>query len=254
MPSRVRPITRPEVPLVQPGFGGSMSAAQSGVAACARCRELNALTAKKCLFCAAPLPWAIGFPFFEDIVRAEAEVRHFSLELSYLSTDLIDGQITADEWFNQLKRPVVNLHFAQAALARANGDRANALTADAWRVLEETIRTEYVALGTIVTDFKQNADAIRALPPDEEGIHPFVVRTERFSHMGFCTYENMAMWYNRERGHTEARRVCSDPPCCTECAAIAAKGWIKIETMTPLGQTKSNGNCSCALMSRRTAV
>ena len=254
MPSRVRPISRPEVPLVQPSFSGSVSAAQKSVGACTRCRELNALTAKKCLFCAAPLPWAIGFPFFEDVVRAESEVRHFSLKLSYLTVDLVDGQITADEWFNQLKRPVVNLHFAQAALARSNGDRANALTADAWRVLEETIRTEYLALSAMTAEFKAHAEAIRAEPADEEGIHPFVVRCERFSHMGFCTYENMAMWFNFERGHTEARRVCSDPPCCSECEAIAAKGWIRLESMIPLGQTKSNGNCSCALMTRRTAV
>jgi len=83
-------------------------------------------------------------------------------------------------------------------------------------------------------------------------LQPILTWTDHVAASGRCMVENLRVKIAaEEHGHTEARRLVPLGAACADSVALAARGWMPIEQMPPVGRLCGRGmECHCAIATR----
>lgn len=170
-------------------------------------------------------------------------------EMTGLSRQLQDGTLSLARWQQQMQGYVRDLHLLSVAAER--GGWGQMRLEDFGRV-GRILRDEYERLRTFA---RQIADGTQAL----DGT--LLNRTRLYGQAGRVSYHLSERARMAARGFDEARRVLSPADHCRAsdgprpgCVEEAAKGWVSIGEVVPIGAANCLTNCRCYVEYRNTAT
>lgn len=122
---------------------------------------------------------------------------------------------------------------------------------------DETQREIFYAL--MLLQFKRFDDFTAQLDSGKQVLNgTAVMRAGMYGRYGNPLYQNIKLDRGIMQGHDEAMRIlgmnenhCHDATNTPGCIELAAKGWIPIRQMIPLGGATCRGNCLCTIKTRR---
>jgi len=167
-----------------------------------------------------------------------------TLELREITNRFINGQINGQEWYDESARVMKLSYRAAVDIARGDNGEMDDNDNEEWLALALLLllllnRTaEALEKGTLVLDGRLMNIA---------GLRGGGVRS---------IFENFRNVVARQTGYTEARRVLGVAEHCERsadrpgCVELAARGWVPIWTMVPLGGATCRDNCKCTVQYR----
>jgi hypothetical protein len=169
---------------------------------------------------------AVRFALDAALESAEGNVKG-------LAERLRSGALTVAEWQVAMAREVKSVHLASAALAKggwaqmapADYGRAGLLLRGQYAYLREFARQ--VAAGT------QRPDGTLAR------------RAAMYVQAGRNTYHLTERKDQALRGRTEERSILGVADHCRECLQEAARGWVPLGELVPIGQRICKTQCRC---------
>jgi hypothetical protein len=165
----------------------------------------------------------------EYLLRIEKRV---GARLTKLTDDLAKKRISVNEWQRAFERYVTSSHILASALA-VGGIAAAVRNADVQARIDSELRY---------------ADAFAEEIRNKQAGTPAQIRARAKSYLMAVpiTYGIIALIVRKVMGtQTEARRVRRASESCPGCVEWAAKGWMPIERMKPLGQLQCRSRCRC---------
>ncbi len=160
-------------------------------------------------------------------VRDEAAAR-----LVDLSKRLQAGAINLAEWQIQARDIIKANHAAHAATAR--GGWAQMSQSD-WGRVGALTRRQYEYLNRFALQIEQG------LPLDGR----FLRRARMYADAAAATYSEMEKVVMSLAGVERARRVTTAAESCAGCEAEAARGFVAIDDLLPIGEAECLTNCKC---------
>lgn len=151
------------------------------------------------------------------------------------SERLRSGALSLDQWFDTMTREIKNVHLSSAALAK--GGFAQMTQAD-YGSAGGIVRREYGFLrrfGEQIASGEQPLDG------------RFLQRAEQYVKAGRETYHRTERREKEKRGFTEERSILNPADHCDECVAEAARGWVSIGAIVPIGNRICRSNCKCEI-------
>lgn len=175
-------------------------------------------------------------PFQE--VRAELErlVEHAATSVRDLTAQLRARQISLAEWQLGMGREMKLLHAASAAAGRGGWAQ---MTGSDWGWVGAQLRAQYTYLARFARQIESGTQKLDGR---------LLVRAEQYARAARTTYEQMRLRTEHLVGKkTQGRRILHARESCAGCIAEAARGWVAIETMAPIGVFECRHNCRCSL-------
>lgn len=155
-----------------------------------------------------------------------------------LGQQLIDGKVTLADWQGQMTSNLKTLHVAMGVAG--NGGFQNTSSAD-FGFIGSLIKKQYAYL----RDFaKQIADGVQALNGS------LLARAALYVQAARSTFEFVVARASGNGGATQSRSVLGIADHCKECVSEAAKGWVEIGSLIPIGERLCKTNCRCSLQYR----
>lgn len=148
-------------------------------------------------------------------------------EIKQLSQKLVDGKINLSKWTTEMRDQIKHSHLVSAAVAR--GGREQLTQSDLGR-LGAKLKEQYKYLNSFARDIANGK------------VNPSAIASRAASYMTAAR----ALFYAEEQAakaegdFTKAKRVLRSGESCAGCIAQAARGFIAIEEMPPIG---SIANC-----------
>lgn len=175
-------------------------------------------------------------------VRAELDQALIAAKARMLgvSDSLRAGGISLPDWFAEMRQMVKQVQLYSAAAAK--GGWAQLAPADFGRI-GGLVREQYKFLANFAREI---ADG---LPLDGR----FLRRVALYGEAGRRTYHRTEDIEMEARGMNEERSVLHPADHCDDCPAEAAKGWVPIGTLIPIGERACRGGCKCTKEFRRAA-
>lgn len=184
----------------------------------------------------------------EDIVGA------VKTEMGDITRKVRGGEIMVYSWHMRMKTLIRTLH-TFSALA-AVGERIDTIPGER-QDIEATIQYEQGFLEV----FKREVQAAREAIPwrrsatsalnaaAEYAVRAarWVSRAESYADAGLITYERHRWYLMRSLGYSEVRRRLSEAEHCAGCVREAARGWVDIARLVPLGYEECGQWCKCTL-------
>lgn len=172
---------------------------------------------------------------------AEAVVAQSRADIEVLATRLQAGKIRVSEVEPLMQQAIKRGMIANAALAHGGYDN---LTEAITQRIEAQVLAQHDYLHHRVQVIASNVRATGALSGRDKN------DLLSYAHAFRSIYENEHLIAQVSIGHTQARRVLGLAQHCSSCAAVAARGWLDIESMPPLGSDLCGHNCRCAIETR----
>lgn len=175
-------------------------------------------------------------------VRAEIDLalEAAQLRLAALAESLRVGGISLDAWIIEMRRAIKQVHLYSAAAAR--GGWAQMSQADYGRV-GTLVREQYGYLENFANEI------VDGLILDGR----FLRRVALYGSAGRRTFHRVEQLEMQLRAMDEERSVLNPADHCEECIAEAAKGWVPLGTVIPIGERTCLTNCKCDMDYRRAA-
>lgn len=151
-----------------------------------------------------------------------------------IANDLRESRISLTEWERRMREAVKDVHLYSAAAAR--GGWAQMSAADFGRV-GRIVRDQYTFLNRFAADIASGA------PLDGR----FLQRVELYAQSGRRTFHLTERFLARARGMTEERSVLHPAEHCAVCVAEAARGWVPIGQLIPIGERTCLSRDQCSL-------
>lgn len=156
--------------------------------------------------------------------------------------DLAAGRIDAKAFEQRMRDDIRRIHVEGRVLGV--GGREMATARDYGRTGAE-IKKEYRYLSGFVRDI-------------EDGRHtPAGIEARASKYAGanaIQEFEAGRLGVMTEAGYTQARRVAvNDAGTCDTCRAHAARGWVALEAVAPIGDDECQASCRCVIEFRRAA-
>lgn len=170
------------------------------------------------------------------VLRAEIDkaLASATVRARTLAESLRAGQITLDDWELGMRALSKDVHLYSAAAAK--GGWSN-LTAEDYGRVGRITRDEYAW----IRNFRQQiADG---LPLDGR----FLVRTRLYAQAGRETFHKVERQNQLAQGKTLERSVLAASDHCDLCVSEAARGWVLIGQLIPIGQRTCGRNCKCTI-------
>lgn len=170
-----------------------------------------------------------------EVRRAiDAEIRSLDGEARALADSYRKGEISLGRWEREMRVLVKDTHLLNAAAAKGGWDRLT--QADYGRV-GRIVRDEYNHLdgfaGELSAGF-QKADGT------------MLSRAQLYTRGGRTTYEAIARAVAQDAGYTEERSALHPADHCDLCVSEAARGWVPIGELIPIGSRTCRGNDRCS--------
>ncbi len=149
------------------------------------------------------------------------------------SKKLRDGKLTIQQWQLQMRAEIKTVHLFSGAGAK--GGWAQLSQADFGRI-GQRIREQYRFLDRMATQIANGTQKLNGT---------FIRRSELYGNAGRQTFMLVERADKESRGMTEERCLLRGSQHCAECPGEAAKGWVPIGTLVPVGGRICNQNCRC---------
>lgn len=172
----------------------------------------------------------------------DAAIQKSGREIRSLTQSLRDGVISLPDWQVRMAVEIKRGHVASAMLAK--GGRMQLTPADLGRV-GNLIREQYAYLRGFALEIekgKQKLDGTALRRADLYGQSP--------RH----TYHVIDGVEQQRRGMEQERSVLSVSEHCTGCETEAARGWVEIGTLVPIGARNCLSNCKCSMEYRQVGL
>lgn len=159
--------------------------------------------------------------------------------MAALSAQLQAGTIDLITWQVRMAREVKNVQLYSAAAAK--GGWAQLSAADLGRV-GQSVRAQLEYLNRFSREIRTKAQ-----PLDGR----FLARTRLYAQAGRTTYDRTQRAEMIVRGFDEERSLRAAGDSCLGCTAEAAKGWVAIGSIVPIGRRECLSNCRCVIQYRK---
>lgn len=147
------------------------------------------------------------------------------------------GEITVEEWELAMRGLAKDVHLANAAAARGGWSQMG--PSDYGRV-GRVVRDEYAW----IRNFRSEID--KGLPLDGR----FLARTELYAQAGRETFHKVERQVQLEQGNTLERSILGVADHCEgagSCIGEAARGWVLVGQLIPIGQRLCGRRCKCRI-------
>jgi hypothetical protein len=161
-----------------------------------------------------------------------------------LSEQLQSGEIDLQEWRTGMLREIKTAHVASAAGAR--GGWAQMSPADYGKI-GPRLKFQYERLNIFASEIQYGKQ-----PLDGQMLR----RAEMYGEAARGTAQNTALEERAEAGNTEGRRVlgvadhCRNSKYASGCIELAARGWVPIAELVPIGDATCMTACKCRYLTR----
>lgn len=148
------------------------------------------------------------------------------------SVMLREGKINLEDWQIAMRHSIKRTHLHSAAAA-----------AGGW---EQMRATDFARLGPILRE--QYAYLRNFAVQIEKGLPlggGFLARVELYGEAARGTYHYLEELLEMEAGRTQYRNRLRPAEHCSDCVAATQAGWVKIGTLTPIGQRRCRVRCKC---------
>lgn len=156
-----------------------------------------------------------------------------------LAERLRAGKIDLVSWQVRMAREVKNVQLYSAAAAK--GGWAQLSPADLGRV-GQSVQTQLRYLNRFAQDIRTGKQ-----PLDGN----MVARARLYAQSGRQMYHRTERLEMETRGYTQERSIRYAGDSCPGCVSEAAKGWVRIGSMVPIGQRDCKGNDRCSVEYRK---
>lgn len=153
--------------------------------------------------------------------------------LQEVALDLRAGNLTVGRWQQATRALVKDLHLYSGALAKGGWDQMS--PAD-WGRLGPRLKAQYQYLDRFAAQV-----ASGEVPLDGR----FLQRVDLYGQSGRGTYWKTRGKAQEEGGATEEQSILNPADHCEECLSEAARGWVPIGTLVPIGERICKANCKC---------
>lgn len=152
-----------------------------------------------------------------------------------LSQALREGRVSLADWQLGMAREIRASQLAATALAR--GGWAQMRPADnGWA--GQRIRTQYEYLRRFAEQIERGEQRLDGA---------FLQRAEQYIKAARTTHEEARRREARRAGDVEERSIRHAQDSCEQCIAEAARGWVPIGELVPVGQRACRANCRCSV-------
>lgn len=178
-----------------------------------------------------------------DAVRLAIGARE---QMRSISKQIVAGQIPLQQWYDDMAH-AMKIHY-YAAVTAARGEEPNKpLRAAEIAFLLWLLTRQFDFLDEFLTELEQGRQPLNGA---------FVQRAGMYGSATKSVFENWRLWLAQMGGWTEAARIlghadhCHDSKSRPGCVELAARGWIPIGQMTPLGEATCLTSCYCSIVYR----
>lgn len=159
-------------------------------------------------------------------------------DIGLLTSQLVSGEITIDQWQIAMAGAIKNLHLAQYAAGRGGFAALN--SRDFGRIGAE-LRFQYDRLNNFGRQIEAGLVSPQAIGS----------RAEMYASAGNVSFERARRDGAEIAGMTEERRVLGNGEHCPDCLAYAELGWQSIGSLPEIGDSRCMVNCLCTFEYRR---
>lgn len=163
-----------------------------------------------------------------------------SKRLAALSQRVLTGELRLSEWQLEAMRVVKTANVAAGVIARGGKAR---MTPSDWGYLGRRIRDEYAYLRGMASDVESGAQVL-------DGRFP--ARSRLYGQGARVTFEAVRSRDAAGYGYQQERSVLHPAEHCAGCIGEAARGWVDVGTLIPIGSRTCLSNCRCTIARRRT--
>jgi hypothetical protein len=168
----------------------------------------------------------------------DAALDHSAQTIRALTEGLRTSAVALPDWRLQMAREVKSVHLASAALAK--GGWAQMAPADLGRV-GQRLREQYAFLDRFAAEVESGAQR-------RDGT--LVRRADLYIQAGRGTFHATEQREMGLRGMTEERSLRHAGDSCPGCVDEAARGWVALGDLVPVGARDCLGRCRCAVSYR----
>jgi len=158
-------------------------------------------------------------------------VKRGEARIARLAADVSEGRLSVKEWQRQTADLLKRMHLSSAAAAK--GGWAQMTPADTGRVGGQ-LRGHYRYLDRFAREIKARRLSRKQI----------IARSRLYARAVTPKYEN-----DRRRAaigvYAQERRVRQADESCPTCVREAAKGWVAMGTLLPLGESECRTGCLC---------
>jgi len=143
------------------------------------------------------------------------------------------GNLSLDEWQATMREEIKDAHLTAEALARGGW---NQLTPADFGRVGQRVRAQYRFLAGFTEDLRRGAVRLDGA---------FLNRAKSYAGSALAGFYGSMGDVAASAGLTRERSMLSVAEHCQGCIDEAAKGWVPIGTLTPIGQRPCLGNDKC---------
>lgn len=152
---------------------------------------------------------------------------------------MLDGRLSLGAFQAEMQAAIKVSHVAAAVIAHGGREQ---MTPARWGAIGPEIRAQYGYLRDFaaqVADGRQRLDG------------SLTARSRQYGQQARVVFERTYGADQRARGYRSVKNVLAPVEHCALCRSLAARGWMPIEQMVPIGQRTCRGNDRCQLRYRR---
>lgn len=158
-----------------------------------------------------------------------------TVDMRDLAQNLVDGSLSLADWQMKSAALLKNLHVAMG-LAATGG--LEATSASDLGYIASQIKKQYSYLNKMALEIRKGEQALDGT---------LVARAALYTQAGREIYEAVVARAAKDGGATQERSILGAADHCNDCVGEAAKGWVDIGTLIPIGQRQCLSNCRCGM-------
>jgi hypothetical protein len=164
---------------------------------------------------------------------------HASDRMAAASQALLEGRSSLAAWQASLLQDIKNAHVSTGVLAHGGVQQMNA---QRWGALGPTIREQYQFLANFAAQIASGEQPLNG---------SLTARARQYGQASRVTYERTRGAAQQVRGYQSCRNVLHAGESCSQCRSEAARGWVPVGTLVPVGSRICRSNCRCTISFRR---
>lgn len=165
-----------------------------------------------------------------------------SEQMATISRSLVEGKTTLAAWEADMRRLVKDSNSATAVIANGGFEQ---MSRGKWGAVGMTIRQEHEYLHAFAQDIESGAQKLNG---------QIVSRARQYGQNARTTFENTIARGDRARGYTSERNILSPGKNCAGCEGEAARGWVGMGELIPIGSRTCKSNCRCRVERRKSGA
>jgi hypothetical protein len=159
-----------------------------------------------------------------------------------LAHRLLAGDLVLGDWETAMQAELKAAHVAVGIIA--HGGLAEMAPSD-YGFLGARLRAQYALLRGFANDIASGRQPLTGM---------LRVRADLYSEASRQTFYDVLTHDAAQAGVAEARRVLHSADHCTGCVAEAARGYVPLGELAPIGSQQCRSRCRCSIQLRRAAA